>query len=267
VKGKIVAHAFVLAGEDAFSLLMVPESAARLIPHLDRYIIREDVTLGDESGDVDWTLVLGAKSGDAIGKLFSVDPVKLDRPWSHVCFAMGGDKLCLQFVHCDLPWCGGYLNGCAANERETVSAMLREGGVVQCATGVWHAVRIESAWPLEGADFDGGNLPQEVGRDAAAINFRKGCYLGQETIARIDALGHVNKRIVQVRFSGEAVPEGGQELVKDGQSVGRVTSSCWSPRHGAPLALAMVKRGADEPGVQLQCGAVGAEVLPSPALI
>jgi folate-binding protein YgfZ len=263
VKGKIVAHAFVLAGEDAFSLLMVPDSAGRLIPHLDRYIIREDVTLTDESSDVVWTLVFGANSAEAIGALLSMERRKLDRPWSHIRAARsGGKRPSLHVVRCDLPWCGGYLIGGPVDQVEVVLASVREGGVVQAASAVWHAIRVESAWPLWGVDFDASNLPQEVNRDAATIHFRKGCYLGQETIARIDALGHVNKRLVQVRFSGEDVSESGAELLRDGQVVGRVTSACWSPRRGEPLALAMVKRGADEPNVRLQCCAVEAEVLP-----
>ena len=63
--------------------------------------------------------------------------------------------------------------------------------------------RIEAGTPLFKVDFDDSNLPQEVGRDAEAISFTKGCYLGQETVARIDALGHVNQRIVGVQFTGQ----------------------------------------------------------------
>ena len=60
------------------------------------------------------------------------------------------------------------------------------------------------------------NLPQEVGRDREAISFTKGCYLGQETVARIDALGHVNQRIVGVRFFGSDVPAVGARSLSHG---------------------------------------------------
>ena len=122
------------------------------------------------------------------------------------------------------------------------------------STRLWHAIRVEAAWPLWGVDFDGSNLAQEVGRDATAISFRKGCYLGQETVARIDALGHVNKKLIQVRFSGGDAPAVGAELSADGQTVGRVTSAAWSPRRQSPVALAMVKRGANETGLLINCG-------------
>jgi folate-binding protein YgfZ len=266
VKGKIVAHAFVLVGLDVISLLMVPESAARLMPHLDRYIIREDVALADESINVVWTLVFGGRSAETIGSLLSANPMEFDRPWSNDRVAMSGDdQPSFQIVRCDLLWCGGYLIGCPREQGVAVSTMLRDGDVVQCPPGVWHAIRVESAWPLWGVDFDAGNLPQEVGRDDAAIQFRKGCYLGQETIARIDALGHVNKRIAQVRFLGVRVPNAGDELFIGDQIAGQVTSSCWSPLHQAPLCLAMLKRGANDPDVRLSSVDMEAEIVSTSA--
>jgi folate-binding protein YgfZ len=120
---------------------------------------------------------------------------------------------------------------------------------------------MESAWPLWGVDFDDSNLPQEIGRDAAAVSFRKGCYLGQETVARIDALGHVNKQLVQIQFSGEVVPSAGAGLSQEGQLVGRVTSAAWSPRVSAAIALAMVKRGSNKFGSILDCQGVIGQVV------
>jgi folate-binding Fe-S cluster repair protein YgfZ len=103
-----------------------------------------------------------------------------------------------------------------------------------------------------------------VGRDAQAINFRKGCYLGQETVARIDALGHVNKRLCTVRLAGEAMA--GDELFAGGESVGRVTSASYSPRFDAWLALAMVRRGHNEPGARLAYRDQFVEVIATPAV-
>ncbi len=115
-----------------------------------------------------------------------------------------------------------------------------------CCQEAWEALRIEAGLPLFGVDFDNTNLPQEVDRNELAINFNKGCYLGQETIARIDALGHVNKKVVLLKFDGEAPPPVGLELGVADKSVGRVTSACWSPCFTAPLALAMIRRGSNE---------------------
>jgi folate-binding Fe-S cluster repair protein YgfZ len=95
-------------------------------------------------------------------------------------------------------------------------------------------------------------LPQEIDRDRLAISFTKGCYLGQETVARIDALGHVNRVLRVVQFSGDEIPQAGAELqTADGKPAGNVTSAVWSPRFSAPLALAFLKRGNHEAGTEL----------------
>jgi len=205
VKGKIVAQFFVIAREDRLELLAVPEQAETLIAHLDRYIIREDVTLTDATDDLIWRFVGG---GETIS-----DSIKLG----------------------DAP----------PNDDS-------DSDGVACSYEAWEAFRIEAGLPLFGVDFDNSHLPQEINRDKLAISFNKGCYLGQETIARIDALGHVNQKVVQIKFATETVPPVGLELSIAGKTVGQVTSSCWSPQHDAPLALARVRRGSNEVGNELE---------------
>ena len=100
-------------------------------------------------------------------------------------------------------------------------------------------------------DITEKNLPQEVARDQLAIHFQKGCYLGQETVARIDALGHVNRLLVGVRFESSETPAVGTELSRQGKAVGAVTSSAWSPRLNAAVALAYVRRNCHEPNTLL----------------
>ena len=95
-------------------------------------------------------------------------------------------------------------------------------------------------------------MPQEISRNEKAISFNKGCYLGQETIARIDALGHVNKQLCAVQFSGDKIPGVGLKLISGDQEVGRVTSTCWSPRFESPLGLAMIRRGSNDVGLELE---------------
>ena len=85
------------------------------------------------------------------------------------------------------------------------------------------------------------NLPQEVGRDERAINFVKGCYLGQETVARIDALGHVNKVLRGLKLPEGPIPPAGAALEVDGKAAGKITSAAFSPGWGRGLALAFVR--------------------------
>ena len=92
----------------------------------------------------------------------------------------------------------------------------------------------------------------------------KGCYLGQETVARIDALGHVNRTLVGVRFVGPDVPPPGCPLSAEGAVVGEVTSAAYSPRLAVPLALAFVRRGHNAPGTPLESPVGDAEVVGLP---
>ena len=109
--------------------------------------------------------------------------------------------------------------------------------------------RIALRVPLDGVDVDDRNLPQEVDRNSYAISFTKGCYLGQEPVARIDALGRVNWLLRCVRIEG-AAPLPGLELTLDEKPVGRVTSSV--SIEGGALALAYVRREHSGAGSELR---------------
>ena len=229
VKGKIVGHVLVFNQPEKLLLGTVPGQAEKLIAHLDRYIITEDVKLTDATTDLAWWVLIGPNVTDASGNA-------------------------LQIL-----WPGGILGASPRDQPpETYGAAVGDG--------VWNTLRIESGLPLFGVDFDESNLPQEVGRNSQAINFRKGCYLGQETIARIDALGHVNKQLATVKFAGDEPPAPGAELTAGGQAVGRVTSACWSPTLECGLGLAMLRRGFFEPGAKLECAGGSAEVVATPAV-
>jgi tRNA-modifying protein YgfZ len=250
VKGKTLAHGFLLAGNDAIEIVMVPGTAAGLIAQLDRYVIREAVTLSDESQQRMWMLFFGKHAEDVLAQVVGSSAPDLAFACAHREVEIGG--MAVEIVRCELPWTGGFLIGCTGDEVAAIEERIVAAGAVLGREELWQTVRVESDWPLWGIDFDATNLPQEISRDAEAVSFRKGCYLGQETVARIDALGHVNKQLVQVLFEGDAVPQVGSELFQGEQPVGRVTSSSWSPRFGKPTALAMVKRGANGPGTELR---------------
>jgi hypothetical protein len=131
----------------------------------------------------------------------------------------------------------GPADSAAAAQKSLVSA-----GAVPCGDKAVEIARIEAGTPFYGRDINDKNFPQEVGRDERAISFTKGCYLGQETVARIDALGHVNRLLVGLCFEGSEAPTPGTELRVGDKTAGTVTSSVYSPRLEAPLALGYVRR-------------------------
>lgn len=122
------------------------------------------------------------------------------------------------------------------------SAACAEGGgpAGREAYDVW---RVERGLPEYGRDITTENLPQETGLEARAISFDKGCYTGQEVVARIHYRGHVNRRLCGLRFVAEddELPPERAELFRDGRSVGQVTSAVRSPRLGA-IGLGYVRR-------------------------
>jgi len=258
VKGRIVAHVFALALEEELLLITVPQQAATMINHLDRYIIREDVQLRDDSDTSCWLLVSGAQAPARLNAWTDCNTALLEAPWQHTPCTIGATEILL--VRFQAIWSEGFLLRYAKSDRRHLQHLAE----VACSTSAWNVLRIESALPLFGIDFDSTNLPQEVDRNDQAISFNKGCYLGQETIARIDALGHVNQRLTSLRFSDGEVPPRGTKLFSAGKEAGEVTSSCWSPRLDAPLALAMARRGSHDPGSLLQSKFGQATVLTLP---
>jgi aminomethyltransferase len=110
--------------------------------------------------------------------------------------------------------------------------------------------RVELGLPAFGPEIHDGVLPQETGQGERAISFDKGCYTGQEVVARIHYRGKVNRHLRGLVFEeAEGPPPGGTELYRDGRSRGRVTTSVTSPRLG-PVALGYVRREV-EPGDRL----------------
>jgi folate-binding protein YgfZ len=117
-------------------------------------------------------------------------------------------------------------------------------------------VRIEAGELRFGIDFGPENFPQETGRESA-VSYTKGCFLGQEVVARIHYRGGVQKRPVGVRFDSDAPPPAGAELRLDGRAVGRATSVADSPVHGA-IGLGIVHQRGAETGTRLEVeGAAG----------
>jgi folate-binding protein YgfZ len=121
-------------------------------------------------------------------------------------------------------------------------------------------VRIEAGRPRLGFDMDAETMPQEAGINERAVSFTKGCYVGQETVARLHYRGKPNRHLRGLRLTEPA--QRGAEVVLGDRGVGRVGSSCVSPRLG-PIALALVRREA-EPGTTVQVGDAPAEVVGLP---
>jgi len=143
--------------------------------------------------------------------------------------------------------------------REILRGPLEEAGGTASGDAAWEPYRVERGLPVYGPEIDPDVLPQETGQQGRAVDFEKGCYTGQEVVARIHYRGKVNRHLRGLRFHGPGGEEGAGELPPaegvlhgDGRSRGTVTSTARSPRLGS-IGLGYVRREV-QPGETLNVG-------------
>jgi tRNA-modifying protein YgfZ len=146
---------------------------------------------------------------------------------------------------------------CATEDAAAVRAAL---GVPEVPEAAAEVVRVEAGRPRYGIDLDDATIPEEAGLNARAVSFTKGCYVGQETVARLHYRGKPNRHLRGLRLSAPVAS--GTPLVLGEREVGRLASSVVSPRHG-PIGLALVRREA-APGDQVVAGDATATVVELP---
>jgi tRNA-modifying protein YgfZ len=149
---------------------------------------------------------------------------------------------------------------CDSAATDTLAAALTARGATPVPEAAAERLRVEHGRPRYGVDLDDTTIPQEAGLNERAVSFTKGCYVGQETVARLFYKGKPNRHLRGLRLS--ALVEPGTELTLEGRPVGRLGSFADSPLHG-PIGLAIVRREA-EPGSELMAGAASAEVAELP---
>jgi folate-binding protein YgfZ len=182
---------------------------------------------------------------------------------SHAAVALGGGQARVVRAG-DLPAEGLVLHVAPETAAEVEAALLA-AGASRAGREVLDALRIEEGLAWYGSDVTEENLLHETGQVARYHSPTKGCYVGQETVARLEARGgNVNKRLRGLRLTTAAAA--GAPLRAGEREVGRITTAAVSPRHG-PIALAYVQRGAGEPGsaLQVEGGTAVVEALPFPA--
>lgn len=247
VRGKILCHTLLFAESDRHVIATAPNHADVLAPHLDKYLIREDVQINDRSTELAEILLAGPTTEARLQAQGVAAPAGM-----LCCSVATLADAEVMLIRVPLATVPAFVLRCARDKGPQLEAHLAEQGVVRAGDELAEVARIEAGFPRSGRDVTQENLPQEVNRDATAISFTKGCYLGQETVARIDALGHVNKQLVRLSFAGDSVPPDGTKLAQNGKDVGRVTSACMSPQNESPIALAYVRSEAIAGGEAMQ---------------
>ena len=163
----------------------------------------------------------------------------------------------------------GYDLVCRNERAEDIWRSLRDAGGRPAGEAAFEMFDVEAGTPVYGIDIDEDRFVMELPRALRAVSYSKGCFVGQEPIVMArDRAGRVNRTMLGVKvLEGGPLPAG-TKLFHDAEEVGVTTSCVSSPRLGAPLALAYIRRGHQEPGARLEAqtaaGRQSIEVLPFP---
>jgi folate-binding protein YgfZ len=208
--------------------------------HLEMYKIGRDVAVEDVTEGRGLLSLIGPRSADIAGS----PPLP-----EHACesLSVGGTE-CLV-----VGTAFGIDLITQSEEAERLHAALNQAGAVEVGVEAVEILRIEAGTPRFGAEMDSSTMPAEAGIVEATVNFEKGCYIGQETVARLHYRGKPNRHLRGLRLSAPVAT--GTPLTLDDKELGKVGGSCVSPVHG-PIALAILRREA-EPGAELAVGEDG----------
>ncbi len=244
IKARAMGHGFVFAGESSHWLETVRDGLDVLLKHLDKYIITDDVEFKILE-DVRQVLVTGPA---AVERLAVACHPPVD-PLAPLTQAQSGDVWLRRCDPFDQP--GIQLAG----TEEQLAKFVEEINAPLGNAEVYEALRLEAGFPLYGTDVTEDHLAPEAGRVEKTISYRKGCYLGQEPIARIDALGHVNKSLCRVAISGTSSVETGSAITSgSGDEAGTVSSLAVDPTSERCVGLAWLKREHMSPETELKLG-------------
>ncbi len=248
--------------------------AAAAVGSLGKFVVSEDVEIADASEAFHHLWLLGPKASAVLASVAGEASPEVGQAAG--CRIGGAD--CVAF---GIDWIGptGFVIVVPRNAvGEVWDALLKAdlGGSRQRVRPIgwlaFNVARIEAGTPLFNVDFGSDALPHESGVLHRRVSFKKGCYLGQEVVARMESLGKPKQRLVGLRMRGDLLPvAGGQVFAIEedsmGACVGVVTSSTPSPLLGAsPIAFAMVRTNHADEGTELLVNAEGeqsrAEVVP-----
>jgi folate-binding protein YgfZ len=226
----------------AEEILLEVEALARdaVLRHLTMYSIGRDVTVADAGEELAILSLIGPRSVELAGTAALPENACEETAVAAVaCLAVGSPDGLDLIV--------------AAADRERLREALLAAGAVEASAAAAEILRIEAGRPRYGAEMGSETMPAEAGIVEDAVSFTKGCYIGQETVARLHYKGKPNRHLRGLRLSAPSAP--GAALRLGEKEVGRLGSAAVSPALG-PIGLAILRREA-EPGAEVLVGEDG----------
>ncbi|MEW6161041.1 MAG: glycine cleavage T C-terminal barrel domain-containing protein [Verrucomicrobiota bacterium] len=271
-KGKMESDLNIFQLDQELLLDFEPGLTERLVERFNKFIIADDVQVVDVGPHYGLISVQGPKAADVFHSLDGILKVP-DRPWQFTSTAHPALGEIVLAMHPRLGTAGFDLFVPVGQFRVAfemlVNAAGKSGGG-PCGWDAFEVRRIEEGIPRFGADMDETNLPPEAELENRAISYSKGCYIGQEIIARIRTYGQVAKTLRGLRFLSDcpALPGKGTPLFKETKEIGYITSAVRSLALNETIGLGYVRREANEIGtelhVRMDAGDIPVRIAPLP---
>ncbi len=245
-KGRVRADMRVLRLEDGSLLIDTePEAGPTVLSHLSMYTIGRDATVAAAAAGELLLSLLGPQAESIIGA-----PLGAEHSHREIVIAGASCRVIATDLGADV------LVPAAAGD--AVAAALRDGGAEPIEVEAAEIARVESGRPRLGREIEPERtMPQEAGINERAVSFTKGCYIGQETVARLHYKGKPNRHL-RLLTSAERLPDRAG-VSRDGRALGTVGTAVLSPARG-PLALAILRREA-EPGTEVEVEGAGTAIV------
>jgi folate-binding protein YgfZ len=241
--GKVVSLLVVYALEDRILLELPAGSTEKYLQTIDKFLISEKAYF--EAVDEAYA-ILAVQGPDGEKILGGLSGATLDpAPYSHQEVTIAGVPV--RVARHRLAVTPGFHCWTGPEHAGTLGKALREAGAVPVGAEALEVLRIEAGLPAYGQDVDETVILPETRLDAL-VSYTKGCYIGQETVARVKYRGHVNRALSGLVLEGDRVPSHGDAITAEDKEIGRVTSAVRSIALGKPIALGYVRREHFEPG-------------------
>jgi folate-binding protein YgfZ len=235
----------------------------KILETFDHYIIMDDVAIKDLSEEITAIGIMGPKSREILAKVgFRLPLLQALAPHTVPCECDCGCSTC-TIVRSDVPGGESYEIWLAPAEARSLWDSLVKAGATPVGSEALEMQRILSGMPRYGVDIRERDLPQET-EQARALNFNKGCYIGQEIVERIRSRGAVHRKFCG--FVAESAVTPGSKIVAGEKEVGEVTSaaSVKLVDHGTNVALGYIRREVGVPGREVKIGTIPAKVAAVP---
>lgn len=238
-QGKVIADVRVLCSMNSFYLDFWANLKEKILAHLNRYLVADEVEIADRSEEYGFICVRGPRA-EALIKAVARDGELPAETKQHAMTTIDGAAVCVVREN---PGAPAYDLILPRSSAAAIAEQLTDAGKPLSAawvgTEAQEVLRVEAGIPRYGVDFGEDNLLLEASL-ADAVSFTKGCYLGQEIVERIRSRGHVNKKLCGLLLDGAVTAEAGDRLHAAGKEAGVVTSSVVSPKFGRAIALGYV---------------------------